>query len=74
MEQYEESRLINPPYDIRATFMADLNLAMTNPSEASVESLADRFEDIAIFQEFTNAVDSGEDELIESDDNSWDTL
>ncbi|RFN50197.1 nitrogen assimilation transcription factor nit-4 [Fusarium flagelliforme] len=74
MEQYEESRLINPPYDIRATFMADLNLAMTNPSEASVESLADRFEDIAIFQEFTNAVGSGEDELIESDDNSWDTL
>ncbi|KAH7247419.1 uncharacterized protein BKA55DRAFT_739434 [Fusarium redolens] len=74
MEQYEENRLINPPYDIRATFMADLNLAMTNPSEASVESLADRFEDIAIFQEFTNAGGSSEDEQIESDGNSWDTL
>ncbi|KAG6990450.1 Nitrogen assimilation transcription factor nit-4 [Fusarium oxysporum f. sp. raphani] len=73
MEQYEENQLINPSYDIRATFMADLNLAMTNPSEASVESLADRFEDIAIFQEFTNAGGSSEDEQIESDDNSWDT-
>ncbi|KAK2684649.1 hypothetical protein QWA68_016153 [Fusarium oxysporum] len=70
MEQYEGNQLINPSYDIRATFMADLNLAMTNPSEASVESLADRFEDIAIFQEFTNAGGSSEDEQIESDDNS----
>jgi hypothetical protein len=49
MEHFEENRLISPSYDIRATFMADLNLAMTNPSEASVESLADRFEDIALF-------------------------
>jgi hypothetical protein len=74
MEQFEENRLINPSYDIRATFMADLNLAMTNPSEVSVESLADRFEDIALFQEFTNDRDSSEDEEMESDDNAWDTL
>jgi hypothetical protein len=74
MEQFEENRLTNPSYDIRATFMANLNLAMTNPSEASVESLADRFDDIALFQEFTNAGGSSEDEQMESDDNSWDTL
>jgi hypothetical protein len=54
--------------------MADLNLAMTNPSEASVESLADRFEDIALFQEFTNDRGSSEDEQMESDDNTWNTL
>ncbi|KAG5801408.1 hypothetical protein H9Q74_013280 [Fusarium xylarioides] len=74
MVQFEENRLTSPSEDIRATFMADLNLAMTDPEEASVESLSDRFEDIALFREFTNAGDSGEDEPVESDDNTWDTL
>jgi hypothetical protein len=73
MEQFEETRLISPSYDIRATFMADLNLAITNPSEASVESLADRFDDIALFQEYTNTWGSSEDEKMESDDNAWGT-
>jgi hypothetical protein len=54
--------------------MANLNLTITNPSEASVESLADRFEDIVLFQEFTNDRDSSEDEEMESHDNAWDTL
>ncbi|KAF5601626.1 nitrogen assimilation transcription factor nit-4 [Fusarium pseudocircinatum] len=74
MVQFEENRLTSPSEDIRATFMADLNLAMTDPEEASVESLSDRFEDIALFREFTNAGDSSEDEPVESDDNTWDTL
>ncbi|KAG5768988.1 hypothetical protein H9Q73_013688 [Fusarium xylarioides] len=74
MVQFEENRLTSPSEDIRVTFMADLNLAMTDPEEASVESLSDRFEDIALFREFTNAGDSGEDEPVESDDNTWDTL
>ncbi|KAF4452232.1 Nitrogen assimilation transcription factor nit-4 [Fusarium austroafricanum] len=73
MVQFEENRLSSPSEDIRATFMADLNLAMTAPEEASVESLSDRFEDIALFREFTNAGDSSEDEPLESDDNDWDT-
>lgn len=73
MVQFEENRLTSPSEDIRATFMADLNLAMTDPEEASVESLSDRFEDIALFREFTNAGDSSEDEPVESDDNTWDT-
>ncbi|KAH7265046.1 uncharacterized protein BKA55DRAFT_660600 [Fusarium redolens] len=74
MVQFEENRLTSPAEDIRATFMADLNLAMTDPEEASVESLSDRFDDIALFREFTNAGDSSEDEPVESDDNTWDTL
>lgn len=74
MEQFEENRLSDPSEDIRATFMADFNLAMTDPTEASVESLADRFENIALFQEFTNTEDSSENELMEPDDDTWDTL
>ncbi|KAJ3453967.1 hypothetical protein MRS44_018599 [Fusarium solani] len=75
MQQFEESWLINPSEDIRATFMADLNLAMTDPGEASVESLAQRFEDIALFREFTTQEDSGEDESMDSDENAaWESL
>ncbi|KAF4341829.1 nitrogen assimilation transcription factor nit-4 [Fusarium beomiforme] len=73
MVQFEENRLSSPSEDIRATFMADLNLAMTDPEEASVESLSDKFEDIALFREFTNAGDSSNDEPVDSDDNIWDT-
>ncbi|KAF5018427.1 hypothetical protein F66182_9601 [Fusarium sp. NRRL 66182] len=74
MKQFEENRFSNPSDDIRATFMADLNLAMTDPEEASVESLSDRFEDIALFREFTTGGDSDEDEPMESDDNAWDMM
>lgn len=74
MEQFEENRLSKPSDDIRATFMADLNLAMTDPEGASVESLSDKFEEIALFREFTNGGNSSEDEPMESDDNAWDTL
>ncbi|KAJ4005180.1 hypothetical protein NW766_011328 [Fusarium irregulare] len=74
MEQFEENRLSKPSDDIRATFMADLNLAMTDPEGASVESLSDKFEEIALFQEFTNGGNSSEDEPMESADNAWDTL
>ncbi|PNH39670.1 hypothetical protein VD0002_g10071 [Verticillium dahliae] len=34
--------------------MGDLELAMTNPRQASVENLAEQFEDMALWQEFTN--------------------
>ncbi|KNB06413.1 hypothetical protein FOXG_19663 [Fusarium oxysporum f. sp. lycopersici 4287] len=54
--------------------MADLNLAMTDPTEASVESLAERFENIALFREYTNVEALSENELMELDDNAWDTL
>jgi hypothetical protein len=74
MEQFEKNRLSNPSDEIRATFMADLNLAMTDPEGATVESLSDKFEDIALFREFTNGGNSSADEPMESDDNTWDTL
>ncbi|TEA14572.1 Conidial development protein fluffy [Colletotrichum sidae] len=43
--------------DIRATFMVDLDLAMTDPEAARVENLAERFEDIALFRDFTTVDD-----------------
>ncbi|KAF4464291.1 Nitrogen assimilation transcription factor nit-4 [Fusarium albosuccineum] len=74
MQQFEENRLNNPSDNIRATFMADLNLAMTDPKEASVENLSHKFEDIALFREFTNQ-QSSEDEAMESnEDVSWEDL
>lgn len=48
------------PSDIRATFMADLDLAMTDPHEATAEKLADKFEDLALFQELVNTEDHGD--------------
>lgn len=39
---------------IRATFMGDLELAMSDPEAARVENLANSFEDMALFREFVN--------------------
>ncbi|KAL2684515.1 hypothetical protein Neosp_005593 [[Neocosmospora] mangrovei] len=74
MQQFEENSLSQPSEDIRATFMADLNLAMTDPEEASVESLAYKFEDIALFREFTNDEDISQDEPMEDEAVAWETL
>lgn len=40
--------------EIRATFMVDLNLAMSQPGEATAEQLAGTFEDNALIMELTN--------------------
>lgn len=40
--------------EICAPFMGDLELAQTDPAGAAMEKLAGDFEDIALFQEFTN--------------------
>ncbi|KAI2469298.1 hypothetical protein F4781DRAFT_422071 [Annulohypoxylon bovei var. microspora] len=40
-------------FAVRASFMVDLELAMTNPREAQVQILADAFHELAIFREFT---------------------
>ncbi|KAF4976221.1 hypothetical protein FZEAL_7084 [Fusarium zealandicum] len=74
MKHFEENKMSDSSNDIRATFMADLTLAMTDPEEASVENLSDRFEDIALFREFTNQENSDEDELMEDGDSGWATL
>lgn len=39
---------------IRATFMGDLELAMSDPEAARVENLANSFEDMVLFREFVN--------------------
>ena len=44
--------------EIRATFMADLNLALTDPSSATVEYLAQQFEDNVLLKEYTTVLDS----------------
>jgi PleD family two-component response regulator len=54
MQQVKEKGLEHAADDIRATFMIDLNLSTTNPGQASAEALADEFEDIAMFREYTN--------------------
>jgi hypothetical protein len=67
LQQLQERGLSGASGDIRATFMVDLDLAMTDPVEAKVESLAHRFEEMALFQEFTNA-GGDDDELGMRDD------
>ncbi|PNH40468.1 hypothetical protein VD0003_g10089 [Verticillium dahliae] len=55
LQRLKQKGLDNDTSDrIRATFMGDLELAMTNPRQASVENLAEQFEDMALWQEFTN--------------------
>ncbi|EQK97635.1 N-terminal fungal transcription regulatory domain-containing protein [Ophiocordyceps sinensis CO18] len=52
--QLKEKGLVCMSDEIRATFMVDLDLAMTHPDDSSVEKFAQRFEDWALFREFTN--------------------
>ena len=54
LRDMENEQIVKPSTDIRATFMADLTLAMTDPWEASVERLSQQFEDLALLREFTN--------------------
>ncbi|OTB06793.1 hypothetical protein M426DRAFT_9225 [Hypoxylon sp. CI-4A] len=46
-------RRYNAQFTVQATFMVDLELAMTNPREAQVQTLASAFHELAIFREFT---------------------
>jgi polyhydroxyalkanoate synthesis regulator phasin len=52
VKQLKRRRLSPQRSDVRATFMADLNLAMTDTEAAKVENLAAKFEEIAFFREF----------------------
>ncbi|POR36619.1 N-terminal fungal transcription regulatory domain-containing protein [Tolypocladium paradoxum] len=45
------------PGRIRATFMVDLDLALSDPGSATAETLAEDFEDNALLQDFTNVLD-----------------
>ncbi|XXG96160.1 hypothetical protein Hte_002439 [Hypoxylon texense] len=39
---------------IRATFMVDMDLSLNNPEEARAENLAEKFDSLALFQDFLN--------------------
>lgn len=54
MRQLKERGLSTVRGAIRATFMGDLELAQTDPVAATVEMLADNFENMALFREFVN--------------------
>lgn len=43
--------------DIKATFVVDLGLALTNPSAAQLEARAKKFDELSIFDDFTIASD-----------------
>ncbi|KAI0902526.1 hypothetical protein F4806DRAFT_490997 [Annulohypoxylon nitens] len=43
----------DPQFSVRASFMVDLELAMTSPKEALVQTLASDFHELSIFREFT---------------------
>ena len=49
------------PGEIRATFMADLNLALSDPGSATVERLAKQFEDNVLLKDYTTFLDETED-------------
>ncbi|KAG7137654.1 hypothetical protein HYQ45_005060 [Verticillium longisporum] len=63
LQQLKQRGLDHPSGDIRATFMGDLELAMTNPGEAKVETLAGQFEDVALFQEFIDMEATSHDDM-----------
>ncbi|KAI8627221.1 hypothetical protein F5Y19DRAFT_477790 [Xylariaceae sp. FL1651] len=54
VKQLKQRGLSSHQENIRATFMADLNLAATDAEAAKVENLAARFEEMALFQDFIN--------------------
>lgn len=45
------------PGEIRATFMLDLDRALSEPDTATVEYLANQFEDNVIMERYTNLFD-----------------
>ena len=57
LHDLENGRLDQFSGEIRATFMADLNLALSNPSSATVEHLAKQFEANVLLKEYTTVLD-----------------
>lgn len=57
LRDLEKSSPDRLPGEIRATFMLDLNRAVVEPGSATVEHLADQFEDNAMLSDYTNVFD-----------------
>ncbi|KAI9163631.1 N-terminal fungal transcription regulatory domain-containing protein [Paramyrothecium foliicola] len=54
MNDLQQKSLGDMPGKIRATFMVDLDLAMSDPKSATAENLASTFEENALFRDYTN--------------------
>lgn len=52
------------PAEVRATFMVDLDQAMSNPSLATAEVLASEFQHNIMLKDLTTVLDDGETEII----------
>jgi hypothetical protein len=55
MSDLRQKSIGHIPGKVRATFMVDMNLAMTDPESARVENMAGDFEDNALFESYTTA-------------------
>ncbi|KPM38786.1 hypothetical protein AK830_g7762 [Neonectria ditissima] len=60
LTELKEKSLVRVQGEIRAPFMADLDLAMSDPGAASAENLAGMFEENALMMDYTNMFDSAE--------------
>lgn len=60
------------PDGVRATFMADLDLAISDPQSATVEQLAHQFDDHIILKDYTTVLDSSDMEDGEEEDEDED--
>lgn len=54
---FQSNSLDRFPGRIRATFMLDMDLALSDPGSATAENLAEHFEDNALLQDYTNVLD-----------------
>ncbi|PHH91326.1 hypothetical protein CDD83_897 [Cordyceps sp. RAO-2017] len=57
LRDLENSNWSHAEGGIRATFMADLDLALSDPQSATVECLAEQFEENAMLRDYTNLLD-----------------
>lgn len=57
IEQNASPEILYDGENVRASFMADLNLARSDPQSATVEKMAEDFEHNVLLEEYTNAFD-----------------
>ncbi|KAK5990592.1 Nitrogen assimilation transcription factor nit-4-like protein [Cladobotryum mycophilum] len=58
VEENTKGPAASSPSEIRATFMVDLDLAWSDPGSATVEKLAENFEENVAFRDYTNIFDA----------------
>lgn len=58
LEDLQSDSFLKKFGEIRATFMADLDLAASDPGSATVEKQAEDFEHNAMLRDYTNILDA----------------